>query len=152
MYQRILIPLDGSELALVALAEGIGLARSLGATLVLIHVYDQRSGSAEAARRYLDFVREERLTPELVVETVVRKGPVAEAIIGAARTLGAGLIVMATHGRSGVQRVVYGSVAEQILRSSTIPILLVRAPGATVEVPGDPAARTLARRIVQGGG
>ncbi len=142
MYQRILIPLDGSELALVALTEGAKLAGSLGATLVLIHVYDQRSGSAEAARRYLDYVREERLAPELAVEIVVRKGPVAEAIIGAAQTQDAGLIVMATHGRSGVQRVVYGSVAEQILRSSTIPILLVRVPGATVEVPGEPAART----------
>ena len=46
------------------------------------------------------------------------------------------MIVMATHGRSGLQRVVYGSVAEQVLRGSSKPVLLVRVPGAPIEQPG----------------
>lgn len=152
MYKRILVPLDGSDLALTALDNAMELCRALGATLVLIHVFDQRTGSAEAGRRYLDFVREEHANSGVATELAVRKAPVAQAIINAACKLSIDLIVMATHGRSGVQRVVYGSVAEQILRGSSVPTLLVRAPGAAVEQPDDCAARTLQRRILHAQG
>jgi nucleotide-binding universal stress UspA family protein len=98
-----------------------------------VYVRDPRSGSVEAARRYLDYVRNEQAATGVNIEILVRDGPVAAALIEAAEKERIDLIAMATHGRSGLQRVVYGSVAEQLLRSSTKPILLVRVPGAAVD-------------------
>jgi nucleotide-binding universal stress UspA family protein len=135
MYKRIMVPLDGSELAQCALPHALELARALEATLLLFYVRDPRSGSVEAARRYLAFVRDQQTSSGVRIEILVGEGPVAAAIMEAAEHERIDLITMATHGRSGMQRVVYGSVAEQVLRSSSKPILLVRAPGATVEAP-----------------
>jgi nucleotide-binding universal stress UspA family protein len=133
MYKRIMVPLDGSDLAQSALPHALELSRALEATLLLIYVRDPRAGSVEAARRYLDFVRNEQTATGVAIEILVRDGPVAAALIETAEKERIDLIVMATHGRSGLQRVVYGSVAEQLLRSSAKPILLVRVPGASVE-------------------
>jgi nucleotide-binding universal stress UspA family protein len=141
-----MVPLDGSDLAETALSHAVELGRNLQATLMLVHIYDQRSSSAEAGRRYLEFVCETRVRGAVAVESVVRKGPVVEALLHAAKKHQVDLIVMATHGRSGLQRVVYGSVAEQVLRSSDTPVLLVRAPGAMVEEPVDQPKRSLPRR------
>jgi nucleotide-binding universal stress UspA family protein len=135
MYKRIMIPLDGSELAQCALPHALELGRALDATLLLFYVRDARLGSVEAARRYLVYVRDQQIASGVRIEILVGEGSVAAAIIEAADNERIDLIVMATHGRSGMQRVVYGSVAEQVLRSSSKPILLVRAPGATVEAP-----------------
>jgi nucleotide-binding universal stress UspA family protein len=135
MYRRIMVPLDGSDLAQSALPHALELCRALEATLLLFYVRDPRSGSVEAARRYLEFVRDQHAAAGVSIAILVGEGPVASAIIGAAEDERIDLIAMATHGRSGLQRVVYGSVAEQVLRSSSKPILLVRVPGATVEVP-----------------
>jgi nucleotide-binding universal stress UspA family protein len=135
MYKRIMVPLDGSDLAQSALTHALELGRALEATLLLFYVRDPRSGSVEAAQRYLAFVRDQQAASGVRIEILVGEGPVAAAIIEAAERERIDLIAMATHGRSGMQRVVYGSVAEQILRSSHKPILLVRAPGATVEAP-----------------
>jgi nucleotide-binding universal stress UspA family protein len=133
MYKRIMVPLDGSELAQSALSHAVELCSALDATLLLFYVRDPRSGSVEAARRYLAFVRDQQSASGVQIEILVGEGSVAAAIIEAAEHERIDLIAMATHGRSGMQRVVYGSVAEQVLRSSSKPILLVRAPGATVE-------------------
>jgi nucleotide-binding universal stress UspA family protein len=135
MYQRIMVPLDGSELAQSALPHALELCRATGATLVLIYVRDPRAGSPEAAQRYLEFVRTQHVASGVPIEIVVREGPVAAAIIRAADEERADVIAMATHGRSGIQRAVYGSVAEQVLRGSSRPVLLVRVPGAAVEAP-----------------
>jgi nucleotide-binding universal stress UspA family protein len=128
-----MVPLDGSELAQTALGHALAMCKAFGATLVLLHVRDARQGSAEAARRYLDFVRQEHERNGIAIELVVREGPVAEAIIATADEERIDVIAMATHGRSGLQRVVYGSVAEQVLRSSAKPVLLVRVAGAPAE-------------------
>ena len=143
MYKRIMVTLDGSELAQTALTHALALCRALGATLVLLHVRDARQGSSEAARRFLDFTRRQHASDGVAIETVVREGPVAEtivregsvaeAIVRAAEEEQIDMIAMATHGRSGLQRAVYGSVAEHVLRSSTKPVLLVRVPGSPVE-------------------
>jgi nucleotide-binding universal stress UspA family protein len=130
-----MVPLDGSELAQSALPHALELGRALDATLLLFYVRDPRSGSVEAARRYLAFVRDQQAASGVPIEILVGEGSVATAIIGAVQRERIDLIVMATHGRSGMQRVVYGSVAEQVLRSSSRPILLVRALGAPVEAP-----------------
>ncbi len=71
------------------------------------------------------------------VETSVWYGPAASAIVEAARLRKADLIVMSTHGRSGLGRLILGSVAESVLRGTATPILLLRAPGAPVEAPGE---------------
>jgi nucleotide-binding universal stress UspA family protein len=133
MYKRVMVTLDGSELAQTALQHALGLCRALGATLVLLHVRDARQGSPEAARRFLDFTRRQHANDGVAIETIVREGPVAEAIVRAAEEEQVDVIAMATHGRSGLQRAVYGSVAEQVLRSATKPVLLVRVVGSPVE-------------------
>jgi nucleotide-binding universal stress UspA family protein len=69
------------------------------------------------------------------VETSVWYGPAASAIVDAARLRRADLIVMSTHGRSGLGRLILGSVAESVLRGTTTPILLLRAEEAPVETP-----------------
>src|SRR5262245_53411721 len=115
MYRRILVPLDGSELAQSALTHALELCRTCGATLVLLHVRDPRAGSTEAARRYLDYIRSQYANEGVPIELLVRESPVGAAIIGAADQSQIDMIVMATHGRSGIQRVVYGSVAEEVL-------------------------------------
>jgi nucleotide-binding universal stress UspA family protein len=146
MYQRIMVPLDGSDLAQTALPHALDLCSALGATLVLLHVRDSRQGSPEASRRFLDFTRRQHAKSGVTIDIAVREGPVAEAIVRAADEERIDVIAMATHGRSGVQRVVYGSVAEQVLRSSTKPVLLVRVPGAPVEEPRQAAGQRPASR------
>ncbi|MBI2857859.1 MAG: universal stress protein, partial [Chloroflexi bacterium] len=74
-----------------------------------------------------------RLSYKTEVKTEVIKGKVAETIAKYATEHGADLIIIATHGRSGVSRWVWGSVADRILRSACVPVLMVRAPGC---VPG----------------
>jgi nucleotide-binding universal stress UspA family protein len=135
MYKRVMVPLDGSELAQVALAHAVDMCRAFGATLVLLHVRDGRKGSPEASRRYLEFVRKRHASAGIPIEVAVREGPVAEVIVRAADEERIDVIAMATHGRSGLQRVVYGSVAEAVLRSSAKPVLLVRVAGADADEP-----------------
>ena len=133
MYQRIMVPLDGSEPAQAALTHGLALCRAFGATLLLLYVRDARQGSEEASLRYLDFLRHEYASSGAAIELCVREGPVAEAIVRVAAEEKVDVIAMATHGRSGIRRAVYGSVAEQVLRSSATPVLLVRVAGALAD-------------------
>jgi len=135
MYQRIMVPLDGSELAQTALAHALAICRAFGATLLLLYVRDPRLGSVEAARRHLEYVRDQQAASGVPIEILVREGPVEAAIVDTVAEERIDMITMATHGRSGLQRAVYGSVAEQVLRSSNKPVLLVRVPGAHTEAP-----------------
>jgi nucleotide-binding universal stress UspA family protein len=130
-----MVPLDGSELAQTALSHALELCAGLKATLVLLHVCDPRQGSREASHRYLDFMGRQHDGAGVPIELLVREGPVAATIVHAAEEQHIDVIAMATHGRSGLQRVVYGSVAEQVLRSSGKPVLLLRVPGAPVDQP-----------------
>ena len=135
MYQRIMVPLDGSELAQTALTHALELCSALDATLVLLHVRDLRQGSPEASRRFLDFTRRQQGKSGVTIEIAIREGPVAEAIVRAAEEEQIDMIAMATHGRSGLRRVVCGSVAEHVLHISSKPVLLVRVPGAPLAGP-----------------
>jgi nucleotide-binding universal stress UspA family protein len=85
------------------------------------------------AQRYLDRIAKKLAAKGLNVSTEVLLWKPAEAIVGYAKESGCDLIVMASHGRSGLSRWAYGSVADKVLRSSCIPVLMVRAPGC---VPG----------------
>jgi len=143
----ILVPLDGSPLAAAALPTAVDLAKSFGARLLLLRAAEapaiRRTDPSEAqvevvreAEAYLDTVKR-RLETEGVgdVETSVWYGPAASSIAEAAATRGVSLIVMSTHGRAGLGRLVLGSVAESVLRGTRTPILLVRDGAAPVQVP-----------------
>lgn len=145
--ERILVPLDGSLLAEGAIQTAAGLARESGAALLLLRAAeahtlpgadptDAQVAVVREAEEYLTAVAA-RLGEEGIkgVETSVWYGSPATAIIEAARLQKGDLIVMTTHGRSGLGRLILGSVAESVLRGTTTPILLLRAPGAPLEAP-----------------
>jgi nucleotide-binding universal stress UspA family protein len=146
--KTILVPLDGSILAETALPEAIEIARDNDAVLVLLRAAEAHtlppSDPTEAqvavvrkAEEYLVNLAEHMKTIGVSkVEPSVWYGPPAEAIIDCARFRNVDLIVMSTHGRSGLGRLVLGSVAETVLRSTTTPILLVRDREAPVDVLG----------------
>ena len=143
---KILVPLDGSKLAESALADAFDLVADGGIVVLLrateAHVVPgmdpilaQIDGVADA-EKYLSTLKselEERGTRN--VEIYVWYGPPAASIIDAARLYKVDLIVMTTHGRSGVGRMLHGSVAESVLRGTAIPIFLRRPPEAPVQVP-----------------
>jgi len=144
-YKHILVPLDTSELAELALADALNLARLSKAEITLLHVVppieevlaldtghpifvDQQWDSYRLlAQSYLKDVCKRMACDNLVIHTAVEMGSPAETILDYAQRHPIDLIVMATHGRSGLQRWVYGSVADKVLRGAEIPILLVRA-------------------------
>jgi nucleotide-binding universal stress UspA family protein len=148
---RILVPLDGSALAESALEQAAELAAQNGATLVLLRAAEAHTfPGADPTEAQVQVVREaeeylaavaDRLRRDgrSKVETGVWYGSPAAAIVEAARLRRADLIVMSTHGRSGLGRLILGSVAESVLRGTPVPILLLRAPGAPVEAPAGAA-------------
>ncbi len=145
MYKKILVPLDGSELANRALDEAQKLANCFGSEIVLFEVVpfmpiygspelvtplivDEKQ--KEAAEKYLVYLSDELKKKGLRTTGVVRTGQqVAVEIIDFAKESGADLIVMCTHGRSGITRWVLGSVALKVLTRAETPILLIRSKG-----------------------
>lgn len=156
--KTILVPLDGSTLAETALTPAVETAREKNAKLVLLRAAEAHpmpmADPAEAqvevvrqAEEYLAGVRERVTRGGLAdVEISVWYGQPAEAIVEAARFRRADLIVMSSHGRSGLGRLVLGSVAETVLRATAVPILLIRPGDAPLATPftGAPAAKELA--------
>jgi len=143
MYKRTLIPLDGSPVAETILPFILDIAGPLDIEVVLLRVLPgvppvviegahTITIQDEAARRA---DAEEYLAPLAVdlrnkgvrVGTCVRPGIPAAEIVDAAREVHADLIAMTTHGRSGLRRLMFGSVAEAVLRHSDIPVFLLRA-------------------------
>jgi nucleotide-binding universal stress UspA family protein len=154
----ILVPLDGSVLAETALPEALELARERGARLLLVRAAEAHTPVAvdptqaqvrvvQEAEAYLASVKARLAATGMTdIETSVWYGSPAYAIVEAARLRRADLIVMTTHGRTGLGRLILGSVAESVLRGTTTPILLLRAPEAPVETPaGRPAQPAGAR-------
>jgi nucleotide-binding universal stress UspA family protein len=152
MYERMLVPLDGSEPAEAILPFVEQVAGPLDAEVVLLRVIEPISPAdalASAgvvtpstladretdAKRYLSQVERRLSKKRLRLGTRVGFGPPAEEILAAAKAAGADLIAMATHGRSGLGRALFGSVAEAVLRASPVPVLLIRTTtqGATGE-------------------
>lgn len=161
MFDRILVPTDGSDVAATAAARAVDLAAAVGADLLVLHVIDAEAiGFVEPSDLDLDEVRTslrregERATDAVAelareggvpVETAVRVGVPAETIRRVAVETGADLVVMGTHGRGGVGRFVLGSVTERVLRGSAIPVLAVPPAGAApVTDPERAAERALA--------
>jgi nucleotide-binding universal stress UspA family protein len=139
---RLLLPLDGSGLAECVIPVAAELASQLDAELVLLQVVpDEVAGAVEHARQYLETVADVVAGKYLVERPRVqaRTGRAEDTIAAVAGS--ADLVVMATHGRSGLARGVYGSVAEEVLRRGGTPALLVR-PAALRDAPVSPAAAT----------
>lgn len=136
----ILVPLDGSELAEGALPWAATLAQALGAPLALLTVWQGTESElganfpamaveVEAKARdyfagYLDSAKA-KLPSGVQCETIIRSGEAGDEILRAAEELRARTVVIATHGRSGVGRWVYGSTAGHILRHTSLPVLAV---------------------------
>jgi nucleotide-binding universal stress UspA family protein len=145
MYDRIVVPLDGSELANTALDHARNLARRLDVPLHLVRAVDptivNRVGTVglgfdytavdeliteeeQDATTFIDAQVDALNTDGFTTTGVVLRGYAAAAIIST--TQPGDLIVMASHGRSGVRRWFLGSVAEEVLRQSAVPVLLIR--------------------------
>ncbi len=145
MVSQILVPLDGSRLAEQALPCAVMLGQGLSAGLVLLRAVSMETDADEAlkeigleierlmdqaeaeAEGYLENVAAQIREPGLGVSQVVRRGPAAETIVDYASQTDIQQIVMATHGYSGISRWRYGSVAERVLQSANVPVLLIRA-------------------------
>lgn len=149
MYKRILVPIDGSETGQRGLKEALALAREQKSTLHLLHVtsdfpimlemanaidFDKyRDGLHRVGREMLEEAK--GLATALGLEAHVhlrdlKGGRVADTIVDEAKNAGCDLIVIGTHGRRGFKRALLGSDAENVLRESSVPVLLVRAPEA----------------------
>ena len=147
MYGRILVPVDGSETSTRGLDEALRLARLTGARLRLVHVIDELSLMAgmdtfatmsadtvrllrEGGRQILADAEARAAAAGLGAETVLvdsfTRG-VSDEIVHQCQEWGADLVVLGTHGRRGVKRLLLGSDAEQIMRLAPKPVLLVRA-------------------------
>lgn len=145
MYTKILVPLDGSKVAEGVLPHAKALAYSEGAELVLLTVSANPAldfafsdpGLAEAAvleqeersKKYMSEIETQLKSAGFKTSTVLRVGSVAEVILEAAEELGVDVIAMSTHGRTGPARWLLGSIAERVVHSSKIPVLLIRANG-----------------------
>jgi nucleotide-binding universal stress UspA family protein len=145
-YRKILVAVDGSAPAGKGLREAIRVAKAGGGGLVILHVVnefygyyamegagleaDVRERLREKGRRILEkagTLAAQRRQPCKLVMRQIAGGPVAPAIVREAKKQRADLIVLGTHGRRGMTRLVVGSDAEEVLRSSPVPVLLVRA-------------------------
>jgi nucleotide-binding universal stress UspA family protein len=134
MFSTVLVPLDGSPTAATALPAARALATALGAQVTLLRVVrrpvaplDGHADEIREAATYLEGVARELSTAKLRVQTNVRSGEVAEAILDEIDQRRIDLVVMATRGRSGLVRAVLGSVASEVLARSPVPVVLLRA-------------------------
>jgi nucleotide-binding universal stress UspA family protein len=125
-FTNVLVPLDGSELAERALPALELLHRAGVERVSLVRVLDQDDDEAEVLE-YLTTLAEQLRGGGLVVETAVGRGEPAETILGFAGQFQVDVLVMATHGRSGLGRMLYGSVAGSVLERTPVPVLLTRA-------------------------
>ena len=148
MYNTILVPLDGSKRAEAILSHVEELAGKLGAKIILLTCVEQKlvyTGDLEisavvqkdtdmtqqikTAESYLKEIEAKLEKKGIGVSTTVMQGPPVEAIIAVAGKENADLIALASHGRSGLGRVFYGSVAAGVLQRADRPLLIIRASG-----------------------
>ena len=132
MYEHILIPTDGSENVAQAIDNGVAIATQFDATVHALSVVPYvvtrdrlRYDPETEAERAVETV-EQRCTEEGVdVSTAIRKGSPPEEVLAYSKDNDIDVIVMGTHGRSGLEHAIIGSVAERVVRKSTIPVLTV---------------------------
>jgi nucleotide-binding universal stress UspA family protein len=139
MYSRILIPTDGSEFSKEAAAHGLALAKLTGAEVTSLFVVDDGTylnlgpiitdltqTLEEEGKKAVAYVKAEGEKMRVKVKTRIERGSAPLVIIKDSKDFD--LIVMGTHGRSGVSKLVMGSVAEKVVKSAGCPVLIVRGP------------------------
>lgn len=142
MFKRILVPVDGSDTADKALVTALQLARNSGANVRLVHSLDELAYlwgyeyrgdtvtlAREQAAKVLNAAAAMAQAAGVTAERQLIEVPgmrLGEAIAGEARQWEADLIVLGTHGRRGIGRVLLGSGAEQVIRSAPVPVLVIR--------------------------
>ncbi|HUI40071.1 MAG TPA: universal stress protein [Methanothrix sp.] len=143
MYKRILIATDGSDKSKKAAEEGIELAKALGAQVIALNVVnevviasavrqlgsDRKEVEAKlkaAGGKAVDDIKAMGGKAGIGVDTIVRIGAPANAVIDVAESEKADLIIMGSHGESGVSKLLIGSVVQKVLYWATIPVLVVR--------------------------
>jgi nucleotide-binding universal stress UspA family protein len=149
-FQKALVPLDGSVVAEAILPYVVKIAHGLDIELLLIRVVPpialpvmegQLAVAAETeaprqeAEQYLLGLANSLRSKGMRIETIVRLGDPAIEIVGTAREASVDLIAMTTHGRSGISRLLFGSVAEAVLRRAQVPLLLLPLREAEVAAP-----------------
>ncbi|MFT3895164.1 MAG: universal stress protein [Anaerolineales bacterium] len=142
VYKKILVPLDGSDLSEAALPHAKTLASSEEAEIILLRV----SANPAAEFSFSDPALADRVIQELEAETLsylqsvrgklqktgfrtsflIRQGATAETILKIAEEIKADVIVMSTHGRSGVKRWLLGSVTDRVVTHSALPVMIIR--------------------------
>jgi nucleotide-binding universal stress UspA family protein len=141
MFKHILVPLDGSQMAEAALPVAVSIAKTFGSRITLFHVIERDAPSEVHGERHLDEPREAGLYLDEIasrvfpadadIECHVHEAPVSRVSLSIAehvRELGVDLVVMCTHGRSGLKAFMFGRIAQQAAALSTTPVLFVH-PG-----------------------
>jgi nucleotide-binding universal stress UspA family protein len=148
-YRKILVAVDGSTASAKGLREALRLAKAEGARLFILHVVDEypafaaldgmmagapgadlvpamREGGKRVLAKAEGVARKQKVKAKAILREML-SGPAAYPIVREAKKVGADLIVLGTHGRRGVRRLVLGSDSEQVVRTASVPVLLVRA-------------------------
>ena len=123
MYDDVLVATDGSEVATDAALQGIDVARAVGATVHVLSVADDADRKRHEG--YVEATATEATEAGLAVETAVREGRPSRAILAYAEEADVDLLVLGTHGRTGIEQVLVGSVALEVIRESSRPVLTV---------------------------
>ncbi len=150
MIRHILVPLDGSPLAESVLPAAAALAKAFGAGIRLLHIVEAAPpdtihgqphlAEGDQAQRYLDEVAHRTLFQDLDVEVHVhrpKEGDIAESVVDHAQEFGADLVVLSTHGKSGLRGFLFGRIALRALQRGTTPVLLMNP---TTSAPAQPFA------------
>ncbi|WP_313076004.1 universal stress protein [Melaminivora sp.] len=146
MFQRILVPVDGSDTSMQAVAKAAGLAKAFGSAVTVLYVVDPYPFTGVGAdfaygqAQYLSAATAEANTALDAAKTALTSAGVAsvDALVGeghavhdgvmrAVESTGADLIVMGSHGRRGLEKLVLGSVTQRVLGVAHVPVLVVRA-------------------------
>jgi len=142
LFQRILIPIDGSQLSLQAAKQGVYIASKLESKVVFLHVIDVRTIQTSSlagmdptvlktrlrsvAERYLNEAGKLAEEENIKFENQIREGLPAEDILKEIEEKRIDLVIMSSKGMSGAHRVIIGSTAEEVVRWSTCPVLIVK--------------------------
>jgi nucleotide-binding universal stress UspA family protein len=160
MYERILIPTDGSTGTAHVAMQALDLAEQYGGTLHVLNVVETHEGSLlsevggsqdeleRSGQRAVERIERMAEVHGVGVETAVREGDPAEEILDYADEIEADAIVAGTHGRSGIARRLIGSVAERLVRHASCPVMTVRLPETDVIVDDEQQARDLAEQAL----
>ena len=148
MYERILLPLDGSEMAEQALPHAVAQAECFGAELILLRILEPfpqvrglsladltaiRQQTTEWTHGYFDRITADLREQNIPIKTAIVEGRPNFAITQYAEANRVDLIVICSRGRSGLSRWLMGSVADRVVRGATVPVLLVQAQRAGQE-------------------